>query len=733
MKDARKVESMLNLSNQKILFNPEYYDFHSFRDNEIPVPVFFAIPTLAFHVSLNWIKENRNFIQETVLYLKRNGQHKDEIAEQLCLDPRLVDVIIENSKNYLHEGESENDVIIEKEEKSKDFYIFYDLLTNQFIEGVLPAFDFNEFCTPMTDDEFSQSKRCYYLRENIGDSYSTHIHFLPCSDSIFNRNIVPSQENIISCYKEDKLFDESGYQNARYLNEVYNVWLTVGYSVTKYNTNEYSVINPFSKTDKLSYSTYLYNVVKKAAIDSFSREAIDEYHKNTENSLIKHQNERMYIRTNREKSAYETLKQKYEPYNYFKGNSISSKFETQLVKMQSTYDYIKNNLGKKDCSDSFRSLFDFANNVLEQLFTITYEPYILTLPEQLKQDRFFDALGNEKTIAGEKMIIQHYCDSIESPYDLNKIINGISVRNIAICIKKKNILSDKSYKLNLKDLFTLNILCVYYNRNSGFYNLFKKKIPYLTDTITFIVGCRQFVRHSFEDIDKSVNDLIATIYQIIDCVLNVTDDTKAIDVSDNADPKEDYSEFIGKYHDLDNISPSLQDACNRLLRDIYNTSELYFSDCVAAFQETSRVILDYVMRKVNSISALKEVMKSIPDDETEAKLLLMEKLESVQIEIALDNIKFDVKRAKNCIMNCIDINKASTELLIAPLLLSLVDNISFITLFENLGSSYFQDAISSINLRGHDAQSTDWSNIKCINDKYLYYCKILTQFEKEDL
>ena len=100
MRDARKVESMLNLSNQKILFNPEYYDFHSFRDNEIPVPVFFAIPTLAFHVSLNWIKENRNFIQETVLYLKRNGQHKDEIAEQLT--KQMNEFRTANNMNKIH-------------------------------------------------------------------------------------------------------------------------------------------------------------------------------------------------------------------------------------------------------------------------------------------------------------------------------------------------------------------------------------------------------------------------------------------------------------------------------------------------------------------------------------------------------------------------------------------------------------------------------------------------------
>ena len=89
---------MLKLSNQKILFNSDYLNTKFFRQNFIPVPIYFAMPVLAFHVNIVRIHEKRNFIQETILYLKRNGVPKNEIAEQLCLDSRLVNRIIENSE-----------------------------------------------------------------------------------------------------------------------------------------------------------------------------------------------------------------------------------------------------------------------------------------------------------------------------------------------------------------------------------------------------------------------------------------------------------------------------------------------------------------------------------------------------------------------------------------------------------------------------------------------------------
>ena len=718
----------MDLLNQKILFNPKFNNYNYYKNYDLPVPVFFSIPTLAFHVCINRVNEKRNFIQETILYMKRNGVPKNEISEQLCLDQRLVDVIIENSKKDLHDGEDEEEVIIEKEEKSEDFYIFYDLITNQFIEGYMYSKFFNEFCCPMNMSELNLQKKCYYLRENIGDSSYTKIHMLSMDDGIFKKRVVPTIENIISCYKDEKLFDETSYRNARYLNESYPIWLTLGYSVTKYNSNEYSIINPFKY--ELSYSTYFNNIVKMVATDEYSKKDIKEYQENANNSLIKHQNEKMDIRTNKEKTAFEGLAKKYGPYGYFKENHVESKFERQMIKMQSTYDYIKKNTEKEDCNDSIRRLYDFANNVLEQLFIITYEPYILKLPDQLKKENFFDAIGREKTIAGEKMVLENFFDDIKTNYDFTPIINGCYLTNIVKCIKSKSFIYEKSFKLGLINLFTLNVINIFYNKNSKFSNLFKTNIPHLIETVVLLENLRQSVRHTFDNVGDFVDDVISNVYLIIDTILEVSEE-RTIELS--KDENDDYSNFIGQYQDLDNMTLILQESCNQLLMDIYNTSELYYSDCVIAFQNTSKVILDYIMRKINSIGELEDILKNIPNDNDEAKILLMEKLEYLNINVEFDNITIDIENAKNCMLRNFDFRKASTLIVFAPLLLAVFDYMSFITLFEQLGAEYFNDAISSINNRGHDSQSTDWDHIKLINDKYVNYCKILTLFEREEL
>lgn len=719
---------MLDLSNQKILFNDNNDNYKYWKNNDVPVPVFFAIPTLAFHVSINRVNVNRNFIQETILYLKRNGLDKNEISEALCLDKRLVDVVIENNRKSKNDFSDSTDVL-ETEEVADDFYIFYDLITKSFIEGYMTSKKFNRDCHIMSNNEYNERKRCYYYRENIGDSNYTKIHILNVKNDAFNKRIAPTQENIVNCYNDEKLYDVDSYRNARYLNEFHLVWLVLGYSITKYNANEYSIIDPFR--DKLTYSTYFNNVIKMAAIDEYSKSDIKEYQDNTKNFLIKSRNEKMHIKNDREIIAFEGLKKKYSKYGYFKDDQNETDFEIQLIKMQATYDFIVKNIGIRDCRQSIRSFYDFANNVLEQLFTITYEPYILTLPNQLVKDKFFEALGKERTYGGERAIIKNYFDEIKNDYDFDNIIKTCSIDRIKNCIKKKNILSDKSYKLPIKDLFTINVICAYYNRNSKFNNIFKTKIPYLIDTIRVLEDTRQNVRHSFENVDCTVEDVAKVVYKIIDAVLNVTEEKVEIKLSKGNE--ENYTNFIGEYPDLDNMAESLQDSCNQLLRDIYNTNELYYSDCVIAFENTSKLIIDYAIRKINTINELKNILKAIPDESIDAKIMLMDKLDMINISVDFDSISIDIKNAKSCLERNYEIKQASTLIFFAPLFLSIADSMGFMTLFEQLGAEYFMDAFESISRRGHVGQATNWGQIKLINDKYVNYCKILTLFDREEL
>jgi hypothetical protein len=719
---------MWDLSSQKILIDKQYKDPKFFRDNNIPIPIFFAIPTLAFHVSLTRSIVNRNFIQETILYLKRNGMPKNEIADNLCLSPKLVDIIIENSRKDQKDTKSENDVIIEEKGKTEDFYIFYDLVNQQFIKGFMWSNAFINNISPMQNTYYVKNQQSYYHRDNLGDSYATKIHMIKNVENHLKTNVKPRQEDIIECFKEDFLFDDEGYLNTRYLEESYEVYLTVGYSVTPWNQNEFSVLNPFKPY--VSFSSYLSKTVIKHAIDTESLNDIRDYQENTQNNLIKQQNKMMSIRTDRELVSFQLLSKKYQTYGYFRSNKVHTDFEVQMVKMQSSYEFISKNQNK-DLRDEARKFYDFANNVIEQLLIITYEPFLLLLPEQLKDDAFFDALGREKTYEGGKIILNRYFEGINSIYDLSRLLKTCSTDNITRIIKSKNLNSDKAFKPGIKDLFVVNILATFYNRKSNFNRLFNEEIPLLVETILQVEETRQNIRHSFKNVSDNVKNIVETVYNIIDVILDVKNQNIMFELPQ--EESSDYTNYIGKYTGLDDITPILQESCNQLLMDIYNASELYLSDCVVAFENASKVIIEYVMRSINSIADLKILLEKISDDEDTAKLHLMELLEKNNIYIKIEKLSLDISNAKKALINNYTIKKASTTILFAPLLLAVMDYPAFITLFKNLGSEYLTDATDAVDRRGHSKQRVDWNLAKSINDRFLNYCKILTLFEKEEL
>ena len=65
--------------------------------------------------------------------------------------------------------------------------------------------------------------------------------------------------------------------------------------------------------------------------------------------------------------------------------------------------------------------------------------------------------------------------------------------------------------------------------------------------------------------------------------------------------------------------------------------------------------------------------------------------------------------------------------------MSLMDYSSFVSLFKELGSDYFSDAVNSIKLRGH-SESTDWKkDVDDINERYVNYCRAVTLFYREEL
>lgn len=727
MKNVKTEENTLIISNLKILFNDDYFNVNTFRDNDMPLPLFFGIPVLACHVKLITKEEKNNFIQKTIIELKNKNYHKDEIADMLCLDKQLVSIILDNDKK---DGEVNNEEKIEQ----KDFFIFYNLLTNEWINGYIPADYFQSMFSDLRRDCWGKGDKnnIIYYRKNIGDSRLREIRFLGELD-MFERDIEPSPKDIINCYKYIETFNEDSYVSPEYMNECYPLVLTTAYTITRYNSNHFTALNPFeTEIGRISYSYYFFDIIKRFGenISAWEKDII-EYEERIKNSQIKRQNTQLVIKNDKEKKAYEFLQAKYGKYNFFQAaDSICD----QMVKFQSNYQIIISNDGKKDVSSQIRNFYDCINNTLEGLFKITYEPFQDKLITELKKDSFFEKVGNSKNNRDSQSLLKKYYEIIgDEKY--SAIRNRTDVDNVNKIIHYQNIMNDR-LQPNIIDLFTLNVLSMYYfNRKTQFSFMFNGNVDNICDTIILVNNNRNQARHVMDAIDdiSNVKNIYETVIAMIDSCMGVAK-TDMIE-NDLDDSDESFEAFIGEYKDLDDLPETLQKSCNTLLRDYYNKSELYFSDCVIALENITQYMISFSMGRVDSIEQITNIFEFLPKDGEELKLYLIDKLpfsdkEKESVLSNIENLRIDIEDAKNYLINNYRNMKASTKVLFAPILLSCVDYMAFIDLFQKLGCVFFDDINVSISKRGHSGQAVDWSTTKVINKNIIEYSKTINKFYK---
>lgn len=721
-------ETILTILNPKLLFNADYLAYDFFKSADLPVPIFFGIPTIAFHVQLTTIQENKNFIQETVLYLKINGMSKDEISDALCLDQNLVNLIIENNKKSNNDEQINHSDI---KNTSDDFFIFYNLLTDEFIKGYMQSKDFFSQLYDMNYGNFNNNT--YYYRKDISQSLGYKIFCL--GDDFSNiKNIVPTQKDIISSYKDINSFDEKMYRDPRYLNEVYPVILTTAYSITVYNSNHYSAFNPFTTFNQnISYSSYFFNLINQFARSSEAQNEIKEYITNTKNNQIRQQNKKMSIKGERNKKAFEFLQKKYRKYSFFEGY-----IQEQMVIFETEFQQIIQNNGKSDITNNARVFYDSANNAIEELFKLTYDPYVDRLKSELIKDDFFENINHAKTLSDMKIHLNKYYENILEDDSLNGVKQKSDLENIVKVIKKENIRGEKSFQLGICDLFTLNVLCLYYYKDSTFSNIFKHEIQYLQQTLILVSNMRNQARHTFTDVDPSIIKIVHdNVIKLIDTCMNVSENDYREEIL-NFNDEDRFESFIGEYNDLEYLPEKLKNACNQLLRDVFDMNELYYSDCVISFEIISEFMINYSYRKIASIEELNHLLNNIPDDETEAIMTLIEKLpysqeDKNEVLSAIGDLKIDMISTKKSISRNYNNISASSYILFAPLLLSVVDYYAFVELFDSMGKAYFEDFSWAINERKHNKQAIDWKNIKIMNDNFIKYCKTISSFNREEI
>lgn len=713
----------MDLLNQKILIKSEYINYYNFFTLDLPNPLLFGIPTLAFRVNVTTVSEEHNFIQKAILYLKNNGMDSKEISQALCLNDDLVEIILENNLKQQNSRNKNDDDNSTETLVTYDAFIFYNLLTGEFIRGAMLASDFYQYMTNLNANDFNNKNEIYRYRKDLGDSHYSEIHLINKEDLNFELGVIPSQEDILISVKSESSFDSFSYSNPKFTNEMYKLWLVVPFTVTHYNRSQYSACDPFSIND-MTYSTYFYDLIVDYAKNERALKDISEFKIANDNSQIHRRNRQMSIRTSKEKAAEEALTQKYDNCNLYDGE-----LQECMVKFEAAYDIIIKNFGTKNIDSNVRDFYRFGAKTLEELFKLTYDPYIANLPQKLSEDRFFERMGIEKNYESQRALLNKYFEQIHTDCNLDEIKNRASADKLSETIKKRNIRADHVTQYGICDLFTLNVINSYYFKDSLFNRIFEIDLEELKKCLIDIADKRNKVQHTFDKVDEfTINHEF--LFKIIDSIFDVNN-TKVVIKSSSDD--EEFENILATYDDISYMPDILQTSCNQLLRDVYDMSSAYYSDCVIAFENISELIIRYANKKVDAMSIICQKLDQIPNNGNEAKFELIKKLDEIDVDAyIIENIKLDIRAAKNAIKNNMKM-PASSAVIIAPLYLSLMDYSSFVSLFKELGSDYFSDAVNSIKLRGH-SESTDWKkDVDDINERYVNYCRAVTLFYREEL
>lgn len=720
---------ILDSSSQKIFFRNEYSGFDFFRNNHLPLkPLFFGIPTLAFHVQIIEIETKENFIEKTILCFKNKGLSIEEISKKLCLNEQLVQIIIEDNRKNKCENEEINE---DKVTRIEDFYIFYNLLSHEFMNNVIETEDFLSNLHTIQEENFNRSN-VYSFRNDIGQSKDNvdYIRLLGYQEKgIFDVSIMPTKEQIIRCHRENSAFSYKEYLEASCFQEIYPVWLTLPYSVTR-EKNDFSIISPFN-SQKIEFSNSLYLLIKKFLEENPD---IQKYKQKVENRIIRNNEEIFRIYTDLDREIYEKIEKE------FKDNDFSTPtLIEQMALMEISFLKIQKKYNPNDAATFFASV----NNTLVALFTSLYLPFEEKVLIKLKEDNFFDKVEKQKTEGDIKDIIWHkFFEKVDFSDNLKDICKKCDPSKLLKSIKKKMI-----EKGNIRDLFVANMIVFHYFKNqTPFSMIFTIDIEMskIQNMILTVSEQRNEVSHKFADeVKLTLLDVIKEYFNITTKIINECLKIKISEDKSNAifegNIEELSVDLLGnkEKEEISNFRVELQNCYVRLLSDINRKYVLYFNDCVTAFEELSESIIKYCKRRIQSLGELKRILETIPNKKDDAIIYLEEQLNKCNATCeSIFEFKIDIIAIKEAIIeerDNIGKKSASTLILFAPMFLAATDNVGFVDLFNQLGTGYFETIKKVINNRGHDNQVSDWENIKDIPNAYKKYCWYFTKLESGEL
>ena len=125
------------------------------------------------------------------------------------------------------------------------------------------------------------------------------------------------------------------------------------------------------------------------------------------------------MKTERQYKAFEFLNNKYGDSSFF-----SERTHQRFVSFESEFKFISQYTVSKDVESNIRVFFDSANNLLEELFKVTYEDYKLQLRSQLSEERVFENIENEKVYSSKRAYINKYFEVFNATDTFSEVIQA---------------------------------------------------------------------------------------------------------------------------------------------------------------------------------------------------------------------------------------------------------------------------------------------------------------------
>ena len=585
----------LQLSNE-FLYRQKH--FNTFQNSR---PIYFAIPVVAYKVNYIEHTNPENIIEITIFKLKKLGYSSKRIAQTLCLDERLVNSVLEYYQSISTQDDETMPIV---REESKTAYVFYDCLSEQYINRYMEVKDFLRY-----NDLYIYNQNPYSVRvkQKLSDSRDMFVHVLNSSDFNFGKysRIEPKEDDIayiLGTGKKIKINNEH-YVNVEYLNERKNLYLICDLYLDPINGAEISVAHPIYGDKSQAIKTGLLQILAKEP------QSHEKLRQSIDSLLDEGRVSRTYYSETRKEIEKKVL------FKYSKDILQYEDLKEKLVSFENDYELYVQAVSQKASNEVIEELTQFqtsAHHLLEHIFKISFLKY-----EQ------------EDVIMGKKLIKQNYPkEKIRALISMcgfegeNEEVEDFIRKVDTGALKKIFSLDTDRVNKNIGLWFVVNLIYASYDPNNPIIEL-AEKAPNLIQSLQKTLLMRNTAAHKNKD--KIIVLSSREVKTLYDYCVKIAEIMLKLKVNVGEYKESDTDEAIAQQNTLDSQAnlfalerirnfkskdEEFLDAAKTLCRSYYLERDKFYFDASNYLVTLYRLLL----RPIYDDSLLAEVLKDLVDD-----------------------------------------------------------------------------------------------------------------------